>query len=193
MPAKIQWIWDRYGAIFLTGDMDKAMLRLYLSPKEERIPSKIDPETAWEIIQATAWTADNLGAKCFGFQNGGDARCYNALRPFKMTGIIGGAIGLLETDRLWYNPEILLNDDYWMSCLNAFWYRYCFVDLRFGWSEAKTYGKPGAQARYRTYEREEEEYWMLRKYFGNVIVRKTPKPYGGCRNHPWEKDLVLPY
>lgn len=194
LTLKKRWMMEYFGGdIFMIDDDIKSMNRLYVEKGEK---PKITSDLAYEIVQTTAVTARNLGAYLFGFNKNQRPVDYVSHTPFRLTGFaVGGWAGILKGSKLYYpdNEEGLLCQDFFVSGLNAFHHRHCFLDNRFGFTTVDNFKNPGGCAEYRTVELEKRTTLWLREQFGEAIQIK--KPTGGHKNlsSPYERRLHIPF
>jgi hypothetical protein len=193
LAPKRQWIYDRLGDVFMVDD-DVAFFRALYLPRHS---PRLSPANAYELIQATAETARNLGAFLFGFTGNGDSRTYFPQQPFGLVGFCNGcALGLLAGSKIRFPPEAVAVEDVFASGINAYYHRYAFFDRRFGVIQKKTFRNPGGQSEYRTVERERESLEYLQRMFGDAIRRKkTTNKFGEIRkvSSAFERMLVIPF
>jgi hypothetical protein len=166
--------------------------RLYIEPNSLRT-SRISPEATFEIIRETARTARELGAYLFGFSSVADARNYKPQRPFRLTGYCNGSsFGLLKGSRVFFHKEAVAVEDYFASLVNAYYHRYAFFDLRYGFVQERTFKNRGGQAEFRSMKSEEEDYKFLKKMFGASIDQR-PATERGRPSHEWQRVIRLPF
>jgi hypothetical protein len=184
---KRNWIYKNFGNVMMLDDDIDTMTRLYVSPKEE---VKVKPATAYDIIQELAYACKDAGAFLFGFNTVPNPTMYKANEPIKITGYVTGcAQGLLAGSKLWYNEKIILNCDYWISLLNAYYHRYCFKDMRFYMNQKETFSGSGGLSEFRNLDAEEHDFKLLRKYFGEAVQFKKTNN----KRHKWQKTIKLPF
>lgn len=87
--------------------------------------------------------------------------------------IMGGATGLLAGSKLWFNEEMKMGGDFWISLLNAYYHRKIWKDMRFAFTFKDTFMNPGGLSEYRNVEEEKKTFYTLRKYFGEAIRMKN--------------------
>lgn len=190
LPAKRQWILDRYPDCFQLDDDLKEMRAVHRPAGQS---SRLSPEEAREVILATAAAARAAGCYLFGFNQSANPTAYNGLKPIDLTGyVIEGWIGFLSGSKLFYPRDLRLGGDFWISALNAYHHRICWKDLRFAFVPANTFKNPGGQSEFRNMEREEESWHFLRKMFGEAIQLK-PDTHLAKRKHQFQKVLRLPF
>lgn len=137
LPATRQWIYDKFGDVFMLDDDVERCERVYQDPLD-KIPSKVDPKTAYDIIQTNYYTTKNLGLYLYGFLKDANPVQCKPFDPLRMSGTINGcAFGILKTDRLYFDKRCIAVEDYFISLLNAYYYRACFIDRRYAFPQKK--------------------------------------------------------
>src|SRR5437868_12587408 len=193
LPAKRQWIADRFGDVFMVDDDVKAFVRLWL-PTYRR-DYRLTAAEARDAAEATYETATELGAYLFGFAFFGDTRLFRPQKPFLLTGYINAAcFGLRAGSKLRFRTDVVAVEDMALSGMNAYYHRYLFVDQRFGPRQEKTFANPGGQALHRTAETELRDTDTLRRLFGPAVVEKRVNPKIGRTTHhtPAQRSLRIP-
>lgn len=188
LARKRDWIIKHFKNVMMLDDDIDTLKRVYTEKGET---TDVDPDVAYDIIQRTANACKQAGLFLFGFSTAPTPLHYNSLNPVQISGYFTGcAHGVLEGSKLWYNPEIICNEDYWISCLNAHHHRGGFKDTRFYWSQRDTFVNRGGLAEFRNIEAEEKDFKLLQKCFGKEIVtlRKT-----SGKSHAFQKTLKLPF
>lgn len=189
LARKRDWIVKHFGGVFMLDDDISELRRVYTEKGEE---TTVDASVAYDIIQHTAENCRAAGFYAFGFSTTPTPLHYNSFQPIAMKGYLTGcAHGVLDGSKLWYNPEIVCNEDYWLSCLNAYYHRGCYKDLRFYWSQKDTFVNRGGLAEFRNTEAEELDFKLLQRVFGKEVVslRKNKKNL----MHQFQKSLKLPF
>ena len=165
--------------------------------------NEVDPDIIYEVIQADAHLAKQMGVYLFGFTVAGNPRDCPPQSPFKFNAIFsGGAFGVLRGEEgckislPYHERGVALCEDYYLVLINAFFHRKCLVDFRF-LENSTTFRNTGGLSEYRSTEGEKEAYLYLKKKFGNAIKRK-PQGYtndGKPRkaSSPYERVLNLPF
>jgi len=194
LAMKYQWMYENYKNIAIIADDIDYFRRNYLSDMKQK-KDVVDPITAYEIIQATAKTGKNLGAKLCAFSKESNPLTYSGHLPFKMSGLAsGGVLILLEG---WKNFKLsnrcILGLDYYMSGLNAYFNRICFIDLRFGvFCKEGTFISKGGMSEFRTIETEKSDFKFLKELFGDSIRVKKHENLRK-KKHQFEKTLKIPF
>jgi hypothetical protein len=190
LTRKRQWIYENVGNVFMLDDDITACRRLYTEPGE---PTDLKPDEVHELIQQTAWNARKAGAFLFGFNNRPNPTMYNPMEPIQLSGYVTGcATGLLSGSRLWYNPAIQCNEDYWISLLNAYHHRTIWRDNRFAFIQKDTFTAKGGLAEFRNVEAEKADFELLKKCFGDAVELKVDTKLAK-RKHPYQKTMRLSF
>lgn len=191
LARKRDWIVRHFGDVFMLDDDIDTMQRVYTEPGER---SQVDPKTAYELIQATADACRQAGAYLFSFAHVPAPVLYNALKPLDLAGYhTGCAHGVLGGSKLWYSPEIVVNEDYWISCLNAYEHRLSWKDTRFYFQQKDTFVNPGGLSEFRNVEAEEQDFNLLQRVFGKDVVTLKKSSAKSKLKHPFQKTLKLPF
>jgi len=202
LPRKRQWILDRYAAdrghaVLMVDDDIEEMIHMEHGPGDRKCV--IQPDESMAIIHRLAWETAQAGIHLFGFETSGSILNYNDLAPFKLTGyVVGSAMGVVGGGRLSFNPETLAGDDYWLSLLNAYEHRWCLIDNRYcpnlrASSKSKTFAQTGGMGSHRTAESEENDYQVLRRYFGGDVVQRKKATGRAKLSHPAQRTMVVPF
>lgn len=170
IAAKRQWIYDYFGDVFMVDDDITQMARVYTGKGEK---TRVHKKDAYELIQHLGSIARDTGSYLFSFSKNPMPTAYNPLKPFSMTGtIMGGAFGLIQGSKIHFNSALHLNEDYFISGLNAHYHRKCVIDNRCTFKFRNTFENKGGLAAYRTVARELDDTLQLKKYFGDAIQLK---------------------
>lgn len=188
LARKRDWITKHFQNVMMLDDDITHLTRIYTEKGE---PTTVEPDEAYDIIQMTANAAQQAGAFVFGFSTSPAPVSFNSLNPIQLSGYVTGcAHGVLHGSKLWYNPDIICNEDYWISLLNAYHHRLIWKDTRFYWAQKDTFVNRGGLAEFRNLDAEEKDFNLLRKVFGEVVeLRRNPKN----AKHPFQKTLKLPF
>ena len=191
LPPKLEWIRRNFTNPFFIDDDVKDFRKLYVE-KGEKAP--IDSSTiVREIIEVTAWTARKVGAYLYGFNHSPMPEAYSGHKPFVMSGfVMGGATGLLSGSKLFWNTDMKLGGDFWISLLNAYYHRKIWKDMRYCFTFKDTFMNPGGLSEFRNIEAEKEKYEILKEYFGEAVRLKNDTNLAK-RKHPWMTTLNLPF
>ena len=190
LNPKRNWIIKHFGTVFQLDDDIHNLKRVYTEIGEK---IAVDADTAYELIQQAADVATQMGAYLFSFSNVPAPVGFNTQKPITVTGYhTGCAHGVIKGSKLWYDTNV--NEDYFVSCLNAYHHRYSYKDSRFYWSQKDTFVSRGGLAEFRNIEREEEDFNFLQRVFGSeVITLKRNLPGKAELKHPFQKTMRLPF
>lgn len=193
--AQFFWVLNKFKNVMVLDDDFNEFKRLY-TEVEDKHPT-VEPSLAYQIIQATAQTAKNVGAKLFGFNTVVNPLGYNPLQPLRLTGLVMGATGFLDGVEVLVPDDAVGNIDYFWSGLNAYFNRICFCDSRYCFAgRAATFTMPGGMADQRTLDSEKNDLLLLRKWFGSAIEMKHSyknTPFGREKAHAYEHTLKVPW
>lgn len=189
LGPKKQWIYQKFGDVFMVDDDIKGMIRMTVKAKQSgAVPSRL----AYELIQNAGNMAALMGCYLFGFNKDIVPKTYKGHEPFKLTGYINGCgMGFLKGSKLRFNPDLKTNHDYYICALNAYHHRKCFIDKRFAFNQASFANAPGGSSGVRTNEVEKRDYELLVHYFGSAIKRQNHWEFSP--KHEYQKTLHIPY
>jgi hypothetical protein len=192
LAPKRNWICQKLGDVMMLDDDLTRFSRLYLEANSLQC-SRVSPEETVRIINHTAYTAKQLGAFVFGFSSVADARNFKPQKPFRLSGYCNGSsFGLLKGSKVFFHKDAIAVEDYFASLINAYYHRYAFFDLRFGFVQQKTFKNLGGQAEFRSKKSEEQDYKFLRQMFGDVVQQRPPVQRGKA-SHEYQRVIRLPY
>jgi hypothetical protein len=192
LAQKRNWIYQKFGDVMMLDDDLTRFSRLYLEANSLR-SSRVSPKETLAIIQQTAYMAKQLGAFVFGFSSVADARNFKPQKPFRLTGYCNGSsFGLLKGSKVFFHKEAVAVEDYFASLVNAYYHRYAFFDLRFGFVQQRTFKNLGGQAEFRSKRSEEQDYKFLRRMFGDAIQQRPPVTRGRA-SHEFQRVIKLPF
>jgi hypothetical protein len=170
LAPKRQWIYDKFKNVFMLDDDIIDVKRLYADESNE---GRVDPETAWHVIQHAGNLAHLMGVYLFGFNKAPMPLGYNEFEPFQLSGhITGCAFGMLEGSKMKFRTDIVAVEDFYISGINAYYHRKCFLDLRYNFTQEKTFVNVGGLSDFRTEETEKKDTLLLRQLFGECVQVK---------------------
>lgn len=190
LPAKRQWMYDKYGDIVMFDDDMFEIIHVEHASGDPHCT--ISGYEAYDVVCRVATDAKAIGSYLFGFGDP-DVRNYQDIAPFSFTGwVIGSALGLLAGSGLTFNPDIVAADDFWIGLLNAREHRIAYQDLRYAPNCKATFTALGGTSAGRNMATEESDFKILRKYFGDAVQRKQPTARAKVR-HEWQRTVFLPF
>lgn len=195
---KMQWAYENFGSIFSLDDDVNFMVHLEHADREPT--HGLDPEATYEAIMRTAADAWGAGAFLFGYSTSGAVINYRDHQPFRRVGFVTAeACGLFEGSKVAWNPTVKGSADFWVSLVNAFHHRHCWLDMRYCPDEhggSTTFAGAGGVASVRNNEVEKQDWLLLRRYFGDAVWRKEAVA-GGKRlkgaKHEYHHSMSIPW
>lgn len=166
-----QFIFQKFGNVFMVDDDIVSVERLY-----RREDTFMKPDEIYNLIQETAYTAEQVGAYLFGFNSSFNPKHYKGQKPFVANGYINAcAFGLIKNDKLFFHNLTIACESHWINLLNAYYHRFSFQDTRFTFRQKpnSTFQLKGGQTTKRTLESEKRDSMFLRRMFGESIQLKT--------------------
>lgn len=192
LAAKRQWIYQRFGHVFMLDDDIAFVSRLYL-PGNNR-EQHLTPAEAAQLIHVTADTAAQAGCYLYGFNSSPNAKHYYPHKPVELTSYINAcAFGLRPSPHLYFTERTTAAESHWINLLNAYFHRRAWADMRFHFGQApgSTFTRPGGQTLHRTLDTERADTLFLRRMFGQAVQVKAAR--GDARLiHPYQRTLRNP-
>ena len=137
---KRQWIIEKFKNVFMIDDEYDHLVRCYL-PEGSEENAHCTPEETYDIIQATARLTKELGTYLFGFSKTAKPLYFNPADPFGVcvsaSNLIYYGIGILDGGEIFVPKDLNYNEDDFISLINCFNNRFCFVDKRFSYPFAQ--------------------------------------------------------
>ena len=92
--------------------------------------------------------------------------------------ITGCSYGVRYNSNIWWNEELRLKEDFWISCYVKFKERRILTDLRYNFEQKSTFVNSGGLAAIRNQEEERKSILFIRKNFGDSVNIKGPTNNG---------------
>lgn len=195
---KRQWIYKKFGNVFMLDDDVIACRRMYTFV-QKKDATCLTPQETRDLIQWVGNTAAICGCYLFGFTTYPRVEHFNAFKPISLTGrIVGASFGIMKSDKLSFVVAESsgiggLGEDYIVSGLNAYHYRKCFIDNRFYFDPGpNTASDSGGCAAFRTVEFEKRSFFILKKLFGDAILLKEEAAMSNPK-FPYSRKLKIPF
>ena len=135
-----------------------------------------------------------MGAYLFGFGTIVQPVFYDEFKPFLLQGYINGCfMGCIKGGKYRFTEAPQGVEDYYASCLNAYYHRKAFIDTRFYLMQEKTFKNRGGLSDFRTLESEKQATLWLRKKFGEVIRIKQGGKDKKFLSFEYQRSMNLPY
>jgi len=170
LGAKRNWIYEKFGHVFMLDDDCKGMRRMYSENKEQ---DKVDSKTAYDLIQFTGNMCHMAGLYVFTFNRYAQPKNYHGHSPIKLKGLVyGQAMGWLAGSKIKMRNDIKCNNDIYLSLMNAYKHRMIWQDERFTFDFYGYGGNKGGLASVRTEEVEKNDFLLLKEMFGDAVATK---------------------
>jgi hypothetical protein len=197
LAAKRQWIYEKYGDVFMIDDDITAVHRLYM----RQLGPKLKPSETVKIIQWAGNMARLCGCYLFGFNKNPSPIIYNTFSPIRLSGVVTGcAFGMIRGSRLRFDPESTAVEDFYISGLNAHFHRKCLIDTRYNFVQDDTFTKRGGQSVHRNMATERKDTIFLRKCFGTAVTLKKDVIHSGNKKgvsaaskNPYGRTMKIPF
>jgi hypothetical protein len=192
LAAKRQWIYEKFGSVFMIDDDIKYVSPVYLPGNNRK--NHLSPAEAAELIQATGQAAADAGCFLFGFNRAPNPKHYNAAKPIMLTGYINAcAFGLHPSEKLFFTERTTAAESHWINLLNAYYHRRAWIDTRFHFAQApnSTFFRPGGQTARRTLDSEKADSLYLRAVFGNAIRIKRNRATDAAGIHQYQRSIRI--
>lgn len=191
VARKWQWMYDRFGSVLIVDDdLDKMEHHEHVAGEKR---CTLDQDQVMQTFRRTAWECAQAGLYMFGYGIL-DIRNFDCMHPFRIKGVVMGAIGLLAGSKISYNQEIGANIDFWGALVNAYHHRCVWVDNRYSLTGPPiTFVGAGGMSKVRTLATERKDWEVLRRYFGEAVQKKGKTHRLRQVQHDYAKVMVLPY
>lgn len=169
LGAKRNWCYEKFKDLWFIDDDITDIKKIYDEDYD------MSPEQTTRNLNNVYQLAVDLGVYLFGINKNPRPNQYNAQAPISLSGMVyGGVFGMRDpaNSRLRFNTDLLANDIY-ISLLNSYLNRKMVLDRRFAFIAKDTFRNKGGLAEFRTEKRLEEDYYTLRRMFGDSVILKT--------------------
>ncbi len=181
---KRNWMARYFGDLMMLDD-DVHVVKTLYSEKGE--PGTIrDPDKITNIIESLYELACLLDVHLFGFTSAISPVMYNEWGYYSLSKMITGcAYGVRYNKNVWWNEEIRLKEDFWISCYMKYKERRILTDLRYNFSQKSTFVNAGGLAAFRNQQEERRSILFIKKHFGDSVYLK------GATNNGKDKTKQL--
>ena len=129
-----------------------------------------DPVRVTAIINDLYELACMLDVHLFGFTSAISPVMYNEWGYYSLSKMITGcSYGVRYNKNVWWNEDLRLKEDFWISCYMKYKERRILTDLRYNFSQKGTFVNAGGLAAIRNQEEERRSILLIRKHFGESI------------------------
>ncbi len=168
---KRNWMAKHFGELFMIDDDVHAVKNLVVEKGEPGVIR--DPEKVTEIINSLYELACMLDVHLFGFTSRISPVMYDESGFYSLSKMITGcSYGVRYNNNVWWNEEIKLKEDFWISCYMKYKERRILTDLRYNFSQKSTFVNAGGLAAFRNQEEERRSILFIKKNFGDSIQLK---------------------
>ena len=168
---KRNWMARYFGNLMMLDDDVHAVKNLMAEKGESGVIK--DPEIITGIIENLYELACLLDIHLFGFTSSISPVMYNEWEYFSLSKMITGcAYGVRYNKYTWWNEELRLKEDFWISCYMKYKERKVLTDWRYNFSQKGTFVSSGGLASIRNQEEEKKSILFIRKHFGESVVLK---------------------
>ena len=181
---KRNWMARHFGDIFMLDDDVHACKTLY-AEKGESARVK-DKNRITKIITDLHEIAEMMDVHVFGFTSRISPVMYDETGFLSLSKMITGcSYGVRYNKNVWWNEELRLKEDFWISCYVKYKERRILTDLRYNFEQKNTFVNSGGLSAIRNQEEERRSILFIRKGFGEAIQLK------GSTNNGKEKTKQL--
>lgn len=168
---KRNWMAKHFKELFMLDDDVDACKRLY-SEKGETARVK-SPKEITGIINNLYDIACLLDVHCFGFTSRISPVMYDETNWLCLDKMITGcSYGVRYNKNVWWNEELKLKEDFWISCYMKYTERRVLTDLRYNFEQKSTFVNAGGLSAIRNQEEEQRAILLIKKHFGDCIKLK---------------------
>lgn len=168
---KRNWMARHFGDLMMLDDDVHAVKILYSEMGETGVLR--DPDRITGIIESLYDLACTLDVHLFGFTSANTPVMYNEWGYYSLSRMITGcSYGVRYNRNTWWNEELRLKEDFWISCYMKYKERRILTDLRYNFAQKGTFVSAGGLAAFRNQEEERKSILFIRKHFGESISIK---------------------
>lgn len=168
---KRNWMARHFGDLMMLDD-DVHVVKKLFSEKGESGTLR-DPVEITRIINELYELACMLDVHLFGFTSLVTPVMYDEMAYYSLSKMVTGcSYGVRYNKNVWWNEEIRLKEDFWISCYMKYKERKVLTDLRYNFSQKGTFVSSGGLASIRNQEEEKKSILFIRKNFGESVNLK---------------------
>lgn len=168
---KRNWMAKHFGELFMLDDDVHACKYLAAVPGEKTVVK--DKAKVTRIINELYDLACLLDVHVFGFTSRISPMMYEENAWLSLSKMITGcSYGVRWNKNVWWNEELKLKEDFWISCYMKYKERKVLTDLRYSFSQKDTFVNAGGLSAFRNQEEERRCIMLIRKNFGESIRLK---------------------
>ena len=181
---KRNWMAKYFGELFMLDDDVHVCKSLYVE-KGESCAIR-DPDKITEIINSLYELACMLDIHLFGFTSRISPVMYDETGYYSLSKMITGcSYGVRYNKNIWWNEELRLKEDFWISSYVKYKERRILTDLLYNFAQKNTFVNAGGLSAIRNQEEEKRSILFIKKHFGDSINIK------GATNNGKDKTKQL--
>jgi hypothetical protein len=168
---KRNWMAKHFGELFMLDDDVHVVKTLFCEKGESGVVR--DPERITGIINSLYELACMLDVHVFGFTSRISPVMYEESQYYSLSKMITGcSYGVRYNKNVWWNEELKLKEDFWISCYMKYKERRVLTDLRYNFAQKATFVNAGGLSAIRNQEEERRSILLIKKHFGDSINLK---------------------
>lgn len=168
---KRNWMARHFGDLFMLDDDVHVVKSLFIEKGESGVIR--EPEKVTGIIESLYDLACMLDVHLFGFTSLVTPVMYDECSYYSLSRMITGcSYGVRYNKNVWWNEQLRLKEDFWISCYMKYKERKVLTDLRYNFSQKGTFVSSGGLAAIRNQEEERRSILFIRKSFGESVNLK---------------------
>ena len=184
LVPKRNWIARYFGDVMMLDDDVHVVKSLFCEKGESGVIR--DPDKVTGIIESLYELACMLDIHLFGFTSRISPVMYDEWGYYSLSKMITGcSYGVRYNKNVWWNEELRLKEDFWISCYMKYKERRILTDLRYNFAQKSTFVNSGGLAAFRNQEEERRSILFIKKHFGDSINMK------GATNNGKDKTKQL--
>lgn len=168
---KRNWMAKHFGDLFMIDDDVNCVKNLAIERGEKGVIR--DKEKITRIINELYELAEMLDVNLFGFTSRISPVMYDESGYFSLSNMITGcSYGVRRSKNIWWNEELKLKEDFWISCYVKYKERKVLTDSRYHFCQQGTFVNAGGLAAIRNQDEERRSIMLIKKSFGDSIQLK---------------------
>lgn len=171
LVPKRNWMAKHFRELFMLDDDVCACKRLYAEKGEAARVRDRAEITA--VIRNLHDIACLLDVHLFGFTSRISPVMYDETNWLCLDKMVTGcSYGVRYNKNTWWNEELRLKEDFWISCYVKHTERRVLTDLRYNFEQKATFVNAGGLSAIRNQDEERRSILLMRRYFGGAIRLK---------------------
>ena len=168
---KRNWMAKHFQDLFMVDDDVFQFKKIY---NEKGEPCNIkDPNEVQRIVEELHELAEMLDVHLWGYTNRKTPVQYDEQSYLSFTRqITGCSYGVHYNENTWWNEELKLKEDFWISCYMKYKERRILTDERYTFVQKDTFVNSGGLSAIRNHDEEMRSILFMRKAFGDAIQLK---------------------